>query len=140
MTDGIDCSGPHIDRATAMDRPGTIFPTVTWHRPVVDMAEGTRGGEGLGRAPDTRLELYWQVLNGKVLIPKILGGVQIKRQLFFSPNGNLPPKANFSRDINLGQIRVQLKGGMRKWVRCNLAVSVTKIHDEIGEQNVRGGK
>ncbi len=32
---------------------------------------------------------------------------------------------------------MQLKGGMRKWARCNLAVSVTKIHDEIGEQNVR---
>jgi hypothetical protein len=73
------------------------------------MTQERTGTQHVGRAPDTRLEPCWRalgVLYGKVLIPKILSGVQIERQLLFSPtNGNLAPKPSFSRDSNLGQIQ-----------------------------------
>jgi len=99
------------------------------------MAEGTRGGrKGPGHSPGV-LTGFGGV-DGKVLIPKILGNIQIQRQSHSSPYGDHLPKVSFSRDVNLGQIR---KGGVRQWFRCNLAVSITKIHIEIGEQNIRRG-
>jgi hypothetical protein len=87
-----------------------VFPAVRCHRPGVDMAEGTRGEGRKGPGHSSRALTGFGGVDGKVLILKILGNVQIQRQSHSSPYGDLLPKASFSRDINLGQIRVQLKG------------------------------
>jgi len=87
----------------------TVFPTVLRHRPGVDMTEGTRGEGRKGPGHSSGALTGFEGVDGKVLILKILGNIQIQRQSHSSPYGDFP-KTSFSRDINLGQIRVQLKG------------------------------
>ncbi|KAF8500437.1 hypothetical protein F5888DRAFT_1888530 [Russula emetica] len=91
------------------------------------MTEGTRGEGRKGPGHSSGALTGFEGVDGKVLILKILGNIQIQRQSHSSPYGDFP-KTSFSRDINLGQIRVQLKGRQ-----------APIIHDEIGEQNIRGG-
>jgi len=71
------------------------------------MTEGTRGEGRKGPGHSSEALTGFRGVDGKVLILKILGNIQIQRQSQSSPYGDLLLKASFSRDINLGQIRVQ---------------------------------
>lgn len=72
------------------------------------MTEGTRGEGRKGPGHSSEALTGWCV-DGKVLILEILGILPNSKTSHSSPYGDLLPKASFSRDINLEQIRVQLK-------------------------------
>lgn len=71
-----------------------VFPTVRCHRPGLDMTEGTRGEGRKGPGHSSGALTGFGGVDGIVLIPKILGNIQIQRQSHPSPYGDLPsPKS-----------------------------------------------
>ncbi|KAI0297343.1 hypothetical protein BC826DRAFT_967690 [Russula brevipes] len=123
--DGTGCWGP---------APHSLGPTGNFlrcHRPVADTS---RRDKGQGRPLDTHLP--WRV-RAPVRISPIFEDPRsmINNQIQVGANrsrASTPKGAPSSKQKSKGE-------GANKWIGYNVAVCITKIHDEIGEQNIRGG-